>query len=144
MRENKYGDSSVVCRILFLQTLRGNATDVCETRDPCQHGGICISTDSGPICECRNPDYEGEYCEKGSKIKRSPKLDKNGAHAKRQFLNCKKFIKRTILRGSSGLDGLGTGSALLFFGRAGGNRRCRKISNFNWATQKKILNIFFF
>ncbi|KAF5304935.1 hypothetical protein FQR65_LT00819, partial [Abscondita terminalis] len=45
-------------------TLRGNSSDVCETRDPCQHGGICISTDSGPICECRNPDYEGEYCEK--------------------------------------------------------------------------------
>ncbi|CAH1113681.1 unnamed protein product [Psylliodes chrysocephalus] len=45
--------------------MRGNSTsDACETRDPCQHGGICISTDSGPICECRNPDYEGEYCEK--------------------------------------------------------------------------------
>ncbi|XP_017771732.1 PREDICTED: neurexin-1a-like, partial [Nicrophorus vespilloides] len=44
--------------------LRGNSSDACEVRDPCQHGGICISTDSGPICECRNPDYEGEYCEK--------------------------------------------------------------------------------
>ncbi|XP_063921501.1 neurexin 1 isoform X2 [Zophobas morio] len=44
--------------------LRGNSSDVCEFRDPCQHGGICISTDSGPICECRNSDYEGEYCEK--------------------------------------------------------------------------------
>ncbi|XP_023027641.2 neurexin 1 isoform X2 [Leptinotarsa decemlineata] len=44
--------------------LRGNSSDACEIRDPCQHGGICISTDSGPICECRNPDYEGEHCEK--------------------------------------------------------------------------------
>lgn len=51
--------------IFLLQTLRGNSSDACEIRDPCQHGGICISTDSGPICECRNPDYEGEYCEKG-------------------------------------------------------------------------------
>nr|XP_022912901.1 neurexin-1-like isoform X2 [Onthophagus taurus] len=42
----------------------GNSSDACEIRDPCQHGGICISTDSGPICECRNPDYEGEFCEK--------------------------------------------------------------------------------
>ncbi|KOX77299.1 hypothetical protein WN51_10905 [Melipona quadrifasciata] len=42
-----------------------NTTDACETRDPCQHGGICISTDSGPICECRSGDYEGAYCEKG-------------------------------------------------------------------------------
>ncbi len=48
-----------------LQGLRGNATDACEEHDPCQHGGICISTDSGPICECRNVDYEGTYCEKG-------------------------------------------------------------------------------
>ncbi|KAE8750773.1 hypothetical protein FOCC_FOCC002483 [Frankliniella occidentalis] len=44
--------------------MRGNATDACEEHDPCQHGGICISTDSGPICECRNVDYEGTYCEK--------------------------------------------------------------------------------
>lgn len=50
---------------LLFQILRGNSSDACEIRDPCQHGGICISTDSGPICECRNPDYEGEFCEKG-------------------------------------------------------------------------------
>ncbi|XP_024942008.1 neurexin-1 isoform X3 [Cephus cinctus] len=44
--------------------MTANTTDACETRDPCQHGGICISTDSGPICECRTGDYEGVYCEK--------------------------------------------------------------------------------
>lgn len=53
---------------MILQMLKGNSSDACEIRDPCQHGGICISTDSGPICECRNPDYEGEYCEKGEFI----------------------------------------------------------------------------
>ncbi|XP_055852280.1 neurexin-1a isoform X2 [Episyrphus balteatus] len=42
----------------------GNMTDACERNDPCQHGGICISTDSGPICECRNLEFEGQYCEK--------------------------------------------------------------------------------
>ncbi|XP_037909404.1 neurexin-1 isoform X2 [Hermetia illucens] len=42
----------------------GNMTDACERHDPCQHGGICISTDSGPLCECRNLEYEGPYCEK--------------------------------------------------------------------------------
>ncbi|XP_067618490.1 neurexin 1 isoform X1 [Eurosta solidaginis] len=42
----------------------GNATDACERSDPCQHGGICISTDAGPICECRNLEYDGQYCEK--------------------------------------------------------------------------------
>uniref|UniRef100_A0A8W7PL74 EGF-like domain-containing protein n=1 Tax=Anopheles coluzzii TaxID=1518534 RepID=A0A8W7PL74_ANOCL len=44
--------------------LRTNVTDACERHDPCQHGGICISTDSGPICECRNVEYEGTYCER--------------------------------------------------------------------------------
>ncbi|XP_055525432.1 neurexin-1b isoform X3 [Wyeomyia smithii] len=44
--------------------LRSNVTDACERHDPCQHGGICISTDSGPICECRNLEYEGPYCER--------------------------------------------------------------------------------
>ncbi|XP_031785413.1 neurexin-1 isoform X3 [Nasonia vitripennis] len=47
-----------------LRNTTPNATDACETRDPCQHGGICISTDSGPFCECRTGDYEGIYCEK--------------------------------------------------------------------------------
>lgn len=45
--------------------MRNNLTDACEKNDPCQHGGICISTDSGPLCECRNLDYEGTYCERG-------------------------------------------------------------------------------
>ncbi|OWR51031.1 hypothetical protein KGM_202547 [Danaus plexippus plexippus] len=40
--------------------------DACERRDPCQHGGVCISTDDGPICECRDGDYEGAFCERAS------------------------------------------------------------------------------
>ena len=54
--------------LCVLQGIRGNATDACEDHDPCQHGGICISTDSGPICECRNVDFEGIFCEKGRNI----------------------------------------------------------------------------
>lgn len=50
---------------LSIQGLRNNMTDACERNDPCQHGGICISTDSGPVCECRNLEYEGTYCERG-------------------------------------------------------------------------------
>ncbi|XP_061721601.1 neurexin 1 isoform X2 [Cydia pomonella] len=43
----------------------GNASgDACERRDPCQHGGVCISTDDGPVCECRDEDYEGAFCER--------------------------------------------------------------------------------
>ncbi|XP_049877630.1 neurexin-1-like [Pectinophora gossypiella] len=48
-----------------LKSLSRNASgDACERRDPCQHGGVCISTDDGPICECRDGDYEGAFCER--------------------------------------------------------------------------------
>ncbi|KAL4134816.1 hypothetical protein QTP88_006525 [Uroleucon formosanum] len=40
----------------------GNS-DACEKNDPCQHGGICISTDDGPKCQCRDKNFEGAYCE---------------------------------------------------------------------------------
>lgn len=53
------------------QGLRNNITDACERHDPCQHGGICISTDSGPLCECRNLEYEGTYCERGKQFIKS-------------------------------------------------------------------------
>lgn len=43
-----------------------SSTDICETEDPCQNGGICITTDSGPVCDCRNIEYEGTFCEKGT------------------------------------------------------------------------------
>ncbi|XP_055385088.1 neurexin-1 isoform X9 [Condylostylus longicornis] len=57
-------DNSELPREKLPRGLRGNMTDACERHDPCQHGGICISTDSGPLCECRNLEYEGPYCEK--------------------------------------------------------------------------------
>ncbi|KAH8382007.1 hypothetical protein KR009_001358 [Drosophila setifemur] len=68
-RDIKCGDvpcdhSEMPARERPLRGVRGNTTDACERNDPCQHGGICISTDSGPICECRNLEYDGQYCEK--------------------------------------------------------------------------------
>lgn len=44
--------------------VRSNQFDICEHNDPCQNGGICISTDSGAICNCKALDYEGDHCEK--------------------------------------------------------------------------------
>lgn len=44
----------------------GAGSDACEKNDPCQHGGICISTDGGPKCQCRDTNYEGLYCETGT------------------------------------------------------------------------------
>ncbi|XP_035900557.1 neurexin-1 isoform X8 [Anopheles stephensi] len=67
-RDIKCGDSpcdlTAMPREKVTRQLRTNVTDACERHDPCQHGGICISTDSGPICECRNVEYEGTYCER--------------------------------------------------------------------------------
>lgn len=42
-----------------------SSVDICETEDPCQNGGICITTDSGPVCDCHNIEFEGTFCEKG-------------------------------------------------------------------------------
>ncbi|XP_055944776.1 neurexin-1-like isoform X1 [Argiope bruennichi] len=39
------------------------ADDHCEKDNPCLNGGACISTDGGPICDCRATDYEGDLCE---------------------------------------------------------------------------------
>lgn len=61
------------------QGLRGNVTDACERHDPCQHGGICISTDAGPLCECRNVEYEGTYCERGKFSKLNTAADFAGS-----------------------------------------------------------------
>lgn len=58
-------DQGEIPKEKIIRNSRGsNTTDACERHDPCQHGGICISTDSGPICECRNLEFDGQYCEK--------------------------------------------------------------------------------
>ncbi|KAH7942543.1 hypothetical protein HPB49_025033 [Dermacentor silvarum] len=43
--------------------VRLRSDEPCEQRDPCQHGGSCISTDTGPVCDCRGLDYEGSFCD---------------------------------------------------------------------------------
>ncbi|XP_077521803.1 neurexin 1 [Amblyomma americanum] len=43
--------------------VRLRSDEACEQRDPCQHGGSCISTDTGPVCDCRGLDYEGAFCD---------------------------------------------------------------------------------
>ncbi|CAL8090768.1 unnamed protein product [Orchesella dallaii] len=49
--------------------ISGSATsEACERHDPCLHGGFCISTDSGPVCDCKHIDFEGVNCE----VEKSP------------------------------------------------------------------------
>ena len=49
--------------LYVLQGVRASTVDACEHHNPCQNGGICISTDGGPICECSYIDFDGTYCE---------------------------------------------------------------------------------
>ena len=51
-----------ICTLNFLQGVRASTVDACQHHDPCQNGGICISTDGGPICECSYIDFDGVYC----------------------------------------------------------------------------------
>ena len=45
--------------------VRTNSLDLCEEENPCKHQGICISTDTGSICDCSGTEYEGQLCETG-------------------------------------------------------------------------------
>ncbi|KAL1415924.1 hypothetical protein MTO96_028518 [Rhipicephalus appendiculatus] len=46
--------------------VRLRSDEPCEQRDPCQHGGSCISTDTGAVCDCRGLDYEGSFCDQAA------------------------------------------------------------------------------
>ena len=50
-------------RLLDSNGIRSNRYDACLHQDPCRHNGLCISTDTGAICDCTNTDYTGQVCE---------------------------------------------------------------------------------
>jgi len=41
------------------------AKDRCGTVNPCFHGGLCVSTAAGPLCECDRTDFDGMRCSIG-------------------------------------------------------------------------------
>ncbi|TRY78356.1 hypothetical protein TCAL_01738 [Tigriopus californicus] len=43
--------------------VRAQDVDVCKHQNPCQNQGLCLPTDSGPICDCSNTKYQGDHCE---------------------------------------------------------------------------------
>jgi len=43
----------------------GQASDRCAKDRPCLHGGICVNTASGPLCECDRTDFDGMTCSIG-------------------------------------------------------------------------------
>jgi len=44
--------------------------DRCAQDSPCLHGGVCVNTPAGPLCECDRTDYDGMTCSIGES--RSP------------------------------------------------------------------------
>eukprot|EP00095_Tigriopus_kingsejongensis_P012046 maker-scaffold90_size386344-snap-gene-1.15 protein:Tk12046 transcript:maker-scaffold90_size386344-snap-gene-1.15-mRNA-1 annotation:"Neurexin-2-alpha" len=49
--------------VIAYKGVRASTVDACEHHNPCKHGGICISTDGGPLCDCRYIDFEGIFCQ---------------------------------------------------------------------------------
>jgi len=39
--------------------------DQCDVDNPCLHGGICVNTAAGPLCECDRTDFDGMRCSIG-------------------------------------------------------------------------------
>ncbi len=59
------GEPAVRVIMLDSQGVRTNTLDLCEQENACQSGGVCISTDTGSLCDCSATDYEGQYCQAG-------------------------------------------------------------------------------
>lgn len=45
--------------------VRTTTRDPCEDHNPCLHEGVCVSTDTGSLCQCTGTNYEGQFCESG-------------------------------------------------------------------------------
>lgn len=43
--------------------VRTNDRQACLQKDPCRNKGVCISTDTGSICDCSRTLFEGQYCQ---------------------------------------------------------------------------------
>lgn len=39
--------------------------DRCAKNSPCLHGGLCVNTAAGPLCECDRTDFDGMTCSIG-------------------------------------------------------------------------------
>merc|ERR1719458_752404 len=48
--------------MMAFKGVRQTRLDFCHRHNPCKNRGVCISADSGAVCECRNIDWEGEFC----------------------------------------------------------------------------------
>ncbi|XP_071747001.1 neurexin 1 isoform X2 [Lepeophtheirus salmonis] len=49
--------------VLAYKGVRASTVNACDHQDPCLNDGICLPTDSGPICDCSKVDFIGLTCE---------------------------------------------------------------------------------
>ncbi|KAK2154595.1 hypothetical protein LSH36_264g04026 [Paralvinella palmiformis] len=68
--------------IIESEGLRETKDDPCKLINPCLHGGTCVATDMGAICDCTGSEHFGQFCEKderkmeiASGMDNNPKLD---------------------------------------------------------------------
>ena len=54
--------------LILLQGVRSTTINTCDHQNPCQNNGVCISTDNGPACECKDIDFTGVHCEEGKTL----------------------------------------------------------------------------
>ena len=52
--------------MLSSEGVRTTARNPCEEHNPCQNNGVCVSTDTGSLCQCTGTNYEGQFCESGN------------------------------------------------------------------------------
>lgn len=62
-REASGAAAEKVQEMMAYKGVRSSTVDVCRHESPCRHGGTCISTDQGPVCECDRTGYTGVFCE---------------------------------------------------------------------------------
>ena len=61
----EYGGSSERVSLIDSRGLRTTERRECDTANTCRHDGVCVDTDSGPICDCSLTEYVGKQCEIG-------------------------------------------------------------------------------
>ncbi|XP_023324977.1 neurexin-1 [Eurytemora carolleeae] len=51
--------------MMAYKDVRLTTLDHCSKMNPCKNSGVCLSSDRGAECECRNIRFKGQFCEIG-------------------------------------------------------------------------------
>jgi hypothetical protein len=59
------GEAAVKASMLDNVGVRTNDRQSCSVKNSCLNHGVCVSTDTGSICDCSATNYEGQFCQHG-------------------------------------------------------------------------------